>query len=92
MERHVAFAGRANTSSPRAKDIVFERDTPIFATSKEPIVFMGKCGCIDDRETEMMAARLKVFTFSHQIPQSSQKEIPCCKRCFAELVMLGSDV
>ena len=75
-----------------AKDVVFERDTPIFATSKEPIVFMGKRGCIDDRETEMMAARWKVFTFSDQIPQSSQKEIPCCKRCFAELVMLGSDV
>lgn len=75
-----------------AKDIIFERDTPIFATSKEPIVFVGKRGCIDDRETEMMAARWRLFTFSHQIPQSSQKEIPCCKRCFAELVMLGSEI
>lgn len=75
-----------------AKDIIFERDTPIFATSKELIVFMGKRGCTDDRETEMMAARWKLFTFSHQIPQSSQKEITCCKRFFAELVMLGSDM
>ena len=75
-----------------AKDIIFERDTPIFARNKEPVVFMGKRGCIDDRETEMMTARWKVFTFSHQIPQSSQKEMPCGKRCFAELLMLGSDI
>jgi hypothetical protein len=74
------------------KDIVFERDTPIFATSKCPIVFVGKGGRVDERETEMMAARWKLFSFFHQIPESSQIEIAPCKRCFAELVMLGSNV
>jgi hypothetical protein len=75
-----------------AKDIVFDRDTPIFATSKGPIVFVGKGGCFDEKETEMMSARWKLFSFFYQIPESSLKEIPCCKRCFSELVMLGSNI
>ena len=46
-----------------AKDIVFDRDTPIFATSKGPIVFVGKGGCFDEKETEIMSARWKLFSF-----------------------------
>jgi energy-coupling factor transporter ATP-binding protein EcfA2 len=75
-----------------AKDIVFDRDTPIFATSKGQIVFVGKGGCFDEKETEMMSARWKLFSFFYQIPESSQKESPSCKRCFSELVMLGSNI
>ncbi len=75
-----------------AKDIVFESDTPISATNKCPIVFVGKGGCVDERETEMMAARGKLFSFFHQIPESSQIEIAPCKRCLAGLVMLRSNI
>ena len=39
-----------------AKDIVFDKDTPIFATGKNEIIFV-KSGDIDDKETEMMAVR-----------------------------------
>ena len=46
-----------------AKDIVFDRDTPIFATSKGPIVFVGKGGGFDEKETEIMSARWKLFSF-----------------------------
>lgn len=75
-----------------SKDIVFDKDTPIFATSKGPIVFVGKGGYFDEKETEMMSARWKLFSFFYQIPESSQKEIPRCKLCFSELVMLGSNI
>ena len=75
-----------------AKDILLERDTPIFATSKAQIVYVGKYNSSDERETEMMAARWKVFQFTHQIPQSEQIELPSCARCFSELVMLGEDM
>lgn len=35
------------------KDIVFDRDKPIFCTRKQPIIYI-KNGMIDERETEMM--------------------------------------
>ena len=75
-----------------AKDILLKRDTPMFATSKSQIVYVGKYNSSDDRETEMMAARWKVFQFTRQIPQSEQIELPSCARCFSELVMLGEDM
>ena len=48
-----------------AKDIVFETDTSIFCTGKHELVCKG--GCIDERETEMMRVRWKIFNFSSQI-------------------------
>ena len=69
-----------------AKDIVFNSDTPIFATSKNPIMLI-KNGAIDERESEMMAVRWKQFTFHWQIPEAKQKEIPSCPKCFACLVL-----
>lgn len=71
-----------------SSDTCINSDVPVFATSKSPIVYVGKYNSSDDRETEMMAARWKVFTFYYQIPQHQQKEIPPCMRCFAELVLL----
>ena len=41
------------------QDIEFEKDTPIFCTSKRPLIFV-KNGIVDDRETEMMG--VKCFT------------------------------
>lgn len=69
-----------------AKDTVFDSDTPIFATSKHQLVFV-KNGAIDERETEMMSVRWKVFNFNRQIPPSQQKEVVACPACFARLVL-----
>lgn len=69
-----------------AKDIVFDKDTPIFATGKHPIMYV-KGGAVDERETEMMAVRWKVFHFNSQISQEKQKEIPPCCKCFARLIL-----
>ena len=68
------------------KDIVFEKDTPIFCTGKQPFIYI-KNGVIDQRETEMMSVRWKIFQFNVQIQQNDQKEIPQCARCFASLVL-----
>ena len=73
------------------KDICLEKDTPIFATSKYPIVHSGSYNACDDRETEMMAARWRLFEFHRQIPEAEQKEFKSCAHCFSKLVMLGSD-
>ena len=45
-----------------AKDIVFTGDTPIFAIGKNPIVFV-KNGLLDEKETEMVNLRWKIFRF-----------------------------
>jgi len=63
-----------------AKDIAFTGDTPIFATGKNPIVFI-KNGALDDKETEMMNVRWKIFRFHAQIPQEKQKQLPPCGKC-----------
>ena len=75
-----------------AHKIYLERDTPIFATSKAKVKFVGKYNSSDSCETEMMEAQWHTFEFTHQIAQTDQKTIPPCGRCFDELVMLGRDV
>lgn len=72
-----------------AEDVCISSDVPIFATSKAKIEYVGKFNSRDDRETEMMTVRWKVFEFPHSIPQAEVKEIPPCPRCFCELVLLG---
>lgn len=67
-----------------AKDIVFDKDTPIFC--KQPIIFI-KNGVIDQRETDMMAVRWKIFHFNVRIAEQNQKEIPKCAKCFATLIL-----
>lgn len=69
-----------------AKDICFANDTPIFATGKNPICFV-KNGCIDDRETEMMSVRWKIFRFNWQIFETRQTEMESCCKCFADLIL-----
>ena len=69
-----------------AKDICFACDTPIFAAGKNPICFV-KNGSIDDRETEMMAVRWKIFRFNCQILEAQQKEVESCPKCFANLIL-----
>ena len=69
-----------------AKDIIFKNDTPVFCTSKNPLVFI-KNGVIDERETEMMRVRLKLIQFNYQIPPILQIDITSCPRCFASLIL-----
>ena len=70
-----------------SSDVVIDKDTPIFATSKSRIVYVGKFNSTDERETEMMSSRWKVFQFAHQIAETDQIRVHPCARCFAELVM-----
>ena len=73
-----------------SSDICIDTDIPIFASSSCPILFYGRNGQIDERETEM-SVRWRLFEFNHAIPQNEQKEIEPCSRCFAELVLLDED-
>jgi len=69
-----------------AKDILLQRDTPIFSTSSKEIQFI-KSGVISERETEMMKVRWRVFQFNYRISESQQKELPPCARCFSKLIL-----
>lgn len=71
-----------------SRDICIDNDIPIFATSSAPIVYYGRNGQIDERETEMMSVRWRVFELNRNIPQAEQKDVSPCPRCFAELVLL----
>ena len=67
-------------------DITFDKQTPIFCTAKQPLVYISG-GAVDERETEMMSVRWKMFSFSHQIPHDKQKDVKPCGYCFAHLVL-----
>ena len=69
-----------------SKDLEFDKDTPIFCTTKHDFVDV-KEGVIDQMETEMMAVRWKAFQFQRQIPQNEQLSIQTCARCFAEFIL-----
>ncbi len=70
-------------------DVAIEKDTPVFATSKSIIKYIGNYNSQDQSEDEMMASRWKVFTFSYSIPENEQKNVISCPKCFAELVLMG---
>ena len=69
-----------------AKDIALEKDTPIFCTGKQPFVYI-KNGVIDERETEMMSVRWKIFHLNVQIQKDVQKELQNCCKCFATFIL-----
>ena len=69
-----------------ARKTHYAKDTPIFCTSKQPIIFI-KNGVIDQRETDMMAVRWKIFHFNVRIDEQNQKEIRKCAKCFASLIL-----
>ena len=68
------------------QDILFDRDTPIFATADAPICLI-KGGSVETINTEMMRARWRHFEFWRQIPESEQKRIKPCGRCFADFIL-----
>ena len=59
------------------RDIELVKDTPVFCTSKRPLIYI-KNGVVDDRESEMMAVCWHIIYFNHQIPQEQQRKIPAC--------------
>ena len=70
------------------QDIQLTKDTPIFCTTKKPRLFI-KNGMVDDRESEVMAIRWKIFELRAQIPETSQLAISPCPSFFAKLVTCG---
>ena len=46
-----------------------------------------KNGVVDDRETDMMRVRWNLIQLNYQIPRESQREVPSCAKCFAELIL-----
>ena len=71
-----------------SKGFSISNDTPILATGSSPIKHVGKYNISDDRETEMMKVRWRVFEFTRRISESDIKEIPAYLRCFPELVLM----
>ena len=69
-----------------AQDIAFEKDTPIFCTSKSEIVFI-KGGVVDDIETQMMSVRWRVYSLYAQVPEPEQVILSPCGKCFARLLL-----
>ena len=68
-----------------SQDIEFTRDTPIVCTSKEELSFV-RGGVLDERESQMMRVRWKVFALQSPIPEEEQRITPNCPHCFAKLI------
>ena len=72
------------------QDISFKGDTPIFCTAKDEIALV-RAGVLDDRETEMMRVRWRIFSLYPQIAERDQVNVQPCCRCFSELILQSSD-
>ena len=68
------------------KDIIFDKDTPFFATADAPITLV-RGGAVDRVNTEMMTVRWRAFQFSYQVKENERLELKPCNRCFADLVL-----
>lgn len=80
---------KVHLSAPKnhaAEDILFSKDTPIFATSIAKIR-KYTAGTVNEMETEMMDARWNIFNFHYQISRENIKEIPPCSHCFSKLIL-----
>ena len=68
------------------QDIPFEKDMPIFCTSKSEIVLI-KGGVVDEIEMQMIQVRWRVFNMYAQVPESEQLILSPCGQCFAILLL-----
>ena len=66
-------------------DIKFNKDTPIIATSGDPITYSQQ-GQVVWKETKMMKNRWKIFPFTYELKQEQIIEIPPCKSCYARFI------
>lgn len=73
-----------------ATDLAIDRkhSIPFFATSKSAIQYAGKFNAPDEKESDMMASRWQMFSFTFQI--QNPRDLGECPRCFAELILTGS--
>ena len=69
------------------KDILLEKDTPIFCTSIAPIIKVQNGG-FNQAETEMMRVRWNIFKFFYQIEVKDMVDILPCESCFARLILM----
>lgn len=69
--------------------IEFTKDTPIFATSKDEIVYV-RGGAVDARKCGMMRVRWHIFQFQVQMPQAERVNISPCPHCFSEFITAPS--
>ena len=88
LEGHTVHLPAPKT--PYRQDILFQGDTPIFCTSKDELSYV-RGGVVDDRETQMMKVRWRVFNLFHQIPEEQQKSASPPPRVENVLVDLFSD-
>ncbi len=72
------------------RDIVFDKDTPVFATGTHSLVCV-RGGQVNERETEMMSVRWIIFNFFHQIPSTDQKVIPHVQHVLQVHVILENE-
>ena len=73
-----------------ASDICIDKDTSVFATSKNIIKFVGKYNTTGEIDNDMMAVRWQVFNFTQPIAWDKQKDLPSCSKCFAAVIQLDS--
>ena len=73
-----------------ASDICIDKDTPVFASRKDVIKFIGEYNTTDEIENDMMAVRWHVFNFAQPIACDKQKDVPPSSKCFPALIQLGS--
>ena len=69
-----------------AKDIVFDRDTPIFCTGKQPIIYM-KIGVINAKEKGNDGSAVENFHFNVRMEEQNQIDLPKCPKCFATFIL-----
>ena len=75
-----------------ATDMCISRENklPIFATSKSRIEYL-KFNVRDDRESDMMDSRWRMFHFHHSMSKEDIVVISPCPHCFSEFIMIGSE-
>ena len=67
-----------------AHNLVFDKDTPIFSTSKHQLVYVKEGDRNDGRSME-------IFNFNRQISREEQRDIDPCPACFARLILESHD-
>ena len=84
LEGDIAHLAAPTNVSKR--DTKLSKDTPIFATSDAPIVYI-KEGSVCHANTEMMNVRWRFFHFWRQIPPAEQLQLILCGPCFSKLIL-----
>ena len=79
------YVGRGVGTFTCSKEIQVVKDTPIFCTTKRPLLY-DKNGIIDDSEMDMVAVRWKMFDFKYQILKESQRHLEP-PSCFAKFIL-----